>query len=144
MDYPCIPNAGAHTKNWTDCDTSERRRRPSNAEQSRSERPYICNGSQNLPTNASQFDGPDFSESVERRPSGLPVAPIHNSYGMFREYQGAFPTYDPESSTHLRQLCDSLDLEHGEDEDNMYPRFGTSLRAVRDNYFKPFLNATVW
>ncbi|KAI5990726.1 hypothetical protein EDD15DRAFT_2170099 [Pisolithus albus] len=68
----------------------------------------------------------------------------HNRYGMFREYQGAFPTYDPESSTHLGQLCDSHDLEQGEGEDDTYPRFGTSLRAIRDNYFKPFLNATVW
>ncbi|KAI5980895.1 hypothetical protein EDD15DRAFT_2380722 [Pisolithus albus] len=104
------------------------------------------------PQNSTPYEADTMDEAEISPGSSNSESPLitvrcthHNRYGMFREYQGAFPTYDPESSSHLGQLCDSHDLEQGEGEaDDMYPRFGTSLRAIRDNYFKPFLNVTVW
>ncbi|KAI6104251.1 hypothetical protein F5141DRAFT_1216779 [Pisolithus sp. B1] len=71
--------------------------------------------------------GEDEPGSESETPHSSMFCTHHNRYGMFREYQGSFPTYDPESSTHVGQLCDSHNLE-----------------AISNNYFKPFLNATVW
>ncbi|KIO02235.1 hypothetical protein M404DRAFT_28144 [Pisolithus tinctorius Marx 270] len=64
-------------------------------------------------------DGPpydaDAMDTVENQPGESPLSPIYhtdpNGYGMFREYEGGFPTYDPESSIHMEQLCDSHNLE---------------------------------
>jgi len=55
---------------------------------------------------------------------------------LFRQYEGTFPSYDPENFTVLENLCD----------DSIFQQSGHSNepREHRESYFAPFLNATVW
>ncbi|KAI6169922.1 hypothetical protein EDD17DRAFT_1683582 [Pisolithus thermaeus] len=56
---------------------------------------------------------------------------------LFRQYQGCYPSYDPENSTILEHLCDGPTFQRSQDSD-------IHLAKPRTSYFAPFLNATVW
>ncbi|KIJ04299.1 hypothetical protein PAXINDRAFT_94856, partial [Paxillus involutus ATCC 200175] len=73
----------------------------------------------------------------------------HNTYNIFRQYHGMFPTYDPENSAYFDQFSDSSTFSHVSDDcfhdRPWYGGFGSSLvEAIHQTYFAPFLNATTF
>ena len=94
--------------------------------------------------------GPEIDMDVDPIPSPTPsrhaASFVHtqsNGNDLFHQYLDCFPSHDPENSTTLSHLCDSPTFQREEaDEDTNLP--ASTLMSLRQNYFKPFLNATVW
>ena len=68
-------------------------------------------------------------------------SPVHvrtesDGNDLFRQYQGAFPSYDSENLTVLENLCDDSTFQQSE--------HNNEPGEHRESYFAPFLNATVW
>ena len=64
---------------------------------------------------------------------------------LFREYQDFFPSYDPENASSIHHICDAPTFQPSStDSDPSGPRSLPFVHTVRENYFEPFMNATVW
>ena len=64
---------------------------------------------------------------------------------LFREYQDFFPSYDPENASSIHHICDPPTFQpNSTDSDPSSPRSLPFVHTVQENYFKPFMNATVW
>ena len=82
----------------------------------------------------------DSDESNASRSSST-HSPVHvctdsDGNDLFRQYQGAFPSYDPKNLTVLENLCDDSTFQQSE--------HSNEPGEHRESYFAPFLNATVW
>ncbi|KAG1899307.1 uncharacterized protein F5891DRAFT_1189739 [Suillus fuscotomentosus] len=76
------------------------------------------------------------------------VCTEHDPFELFREYPHAFPTYDSENLSYFDHLCDAPTFSHVdggvEHEHPWWAGFGSSLEAIHQNYFTPFLNTTIF
>ncbi|KAG6329626.1 hypothetical protein ID866_9463 [Astraeus odoratus] len=93
----------------------------------------------------------DIEMDTNPGPSPSTVASAHyctitDGNDLFRQYQGCFPSYDPENSSSLEELCDSPTFQRCSSTDTHPPggsRFPSAV-CLREKYFTPFLNATAW
>jgi hypothetical protein len=70
-----------------------------------------------------------------------------NSFGLYRVYSGRLPTYDPDLVVRIDDVCDSGNFNIQPDVSLSRPwwsAFGSSLDTIQNNFFAPFLNATVF
>jgi hypothetical protein len=70
-----------------------------------------------------------------------------DSYGIFRSYPHSFPTFDPNNLMSLSHVSDSVHFPKTADQTGARPwwsGFGSSVASVKDDFFVPFLNATVF
>ncbi|KAG2149212.1 hypothetical protein DEU56DRAFT_729664, partial [Suillus clintonianus] len=70
-----------------------------------------------------------------------------DSYGLFHSYPNHFPTYNPDNLTSISHVSDSTHFVHTADQTGARPwwsGFSSSITSVKDNFFVPFLNATVF
>ena len=94
--------------------------------------------------------GPDLDMDMDPIPSPTSsgdatgyVRTESDGNDLFHQYLDCFPSHDPENSTSLSHLCDGPTFQHEEaDKDAQLP--ASPLASLRQNYFEPFLNATVW
>ncbi|KAG2342173.1 hypothetical protein BDR05DRAFT_976596 [Suillus weaverae] len=91
------------------------------------------------PTNAERASSCDAEDST-----------IHtdpNHYGIYRTYHGNLPTHNPDDLVSLASISDSPTFGRQREQIGARPwwsGFGSSLQAVKDNYFAPFLNVTTF
>ncbi|KAG1767894.1 hypothetical protein EV702DRAFT_946034, partial [Suillus placidus] len=70
-----------------------------------------------------------------------------NHYGIYRTYHGNLPTHNPDDLVSLASISDSPTFGRQREQIGARPwwsGFGSSLQAVKDNYFAPFLNVTTF
>ncbi|KAG2035902.1 hypothetical protein BDR03DRAFT_1012197 [Suillus americanus] len=70
-----------------------------------------------------------------------------DSYGIFCSYPYSFPTFDPNNLTSLLHVSDSVHFQKTADQTGACPwwsGFGSSLTSVKDGFFVPFLNVTIF
>ncbi|KAG0708357.1 hypothetical protein DFH29DRAFT_780850, partial [Suillus ampliporus] len=72
----------------------------------------------------------------------------HDAFELFRKYPHSFPTYDSENLSYFDHLCDALTFSHIDGgvkhERPWRAGFGSSLDAVHQDHFTPFLNASTF
>ncbi|KAG1811132.1 uncharacterized protein BJ212DRAFT_1483803 [Suillus subaureus] len=70
-----------------------------------------------------------------------------DSYGLYRSYPNHFPTYNSDNLTSISHVSDSPHFIHTADQTGARPwwsGFGSSATLVKDNFFIPFLNSTIF
>lgn len=70
-----------------------------------------------------------------------------NHYGIYRTYHGNLPTHNPDDLVSLASISDSPTFGRQHEQIGARPwwsGFGSSMQAVKDNYFAPFLNITTF
>ncbi|KAG2142742.1 uncharacterized protein EDB93DRAFT_1252205 [Suillus bovinus] len=70
-----------------------------------------------------------------------------DSYGLFRSYPNHFPTYNPDNLTSISHISDLTHFILTADQTGARPwwsGFGSSATSVKDNFFVPFLNSTIF
>ncbi|KAG2128672.1 uncharacterized protein EDB93DRAFT_1095871, partial [Suillus bovinus] len=68
-------------------------------------------------------------------------------YGLFQTYPNSFPLYNPDEITSLAHLSDSTHFASAQQPAAGRPwwsGFGTSMKTPTENFFVPFLNATIY
>jgi hypothetical protein len=90
-------------------------------------------------------DNAPRSQSPPGEPEYFTTAP--DSYGIFRSYPYSFPTSNPDNLTSLSHVSDSAHFLATADQTGARPwwsGFGSSVKSLQENFFVPFLNATVF
>ena len=91
------------------------------------------------------FEMEDANESSP--PSCISTEP--DCYGVYRTYFGPnLPSYDPDGITDINHLSDAPTFPVPQDQRRQaaswWSGFGASVRSVQNEYFAPFLNATIF
>ncbi|KIM52690.1 hypothetical protein SCLCIDRAFT_32443 [Scleroderma citrinum Foug A] len=89
-------------------------------------------------------------DGIEPIPS--PWSSTHSCYvctesdgnNLFCQYHDQFPSYDPENMNSMDQLCDGPMFQRTENDNTQCPLPHPLADCLKESYFTPFLNATVW
>ncbi|KAG1838715.1 hypothetical protein DFJ58DRAFT_845945 [Suillus subalutaceus] len=104
------------------------------------------------PDNESQVEPTDpiSLANAEQASSDAEDSIIHtnpNRYGIYRTYHGNLPTHSPDDLVSLASISDASTFGRRHELTGARPwwsGFGSSLQAVKVNYFAPFLNVTTF
>ena len=105
-----------------------------------------------LPSTPSPLPSPTISESLSNpldNAANITYETLPNSYGVYRSYASGCPSYTPDDLYSLGQVSDSRTFSQ---DPNPYAnanrpwwaKFGSSLQNAQNQYFAPFLNASVF
>ena len=89
-------------------------------------------------------------DGIEPIPS--PWSSTHSCYvrtesdgnNLFHQYHDQFPSYNPENMNSMDQLCDGPTFQRTENDNTQRPLPYPLANSLKESYFTPFLNATVW
>ncbi|KAG8214417.1 hypothetical protein J3R82DRAFT_9424 [Butyriboletus roseoflavus] len=86
----------------------------------------------------------DSSTSTSSSSGIIYICTESDGNNLFWQYQSNFPSYNPENTSSLDQLCDGQAFQHS-DPAPLILHLGSQLSvSLRESYFTPFLNTTIW
>jgi hypothetical protein len=113
----------------------------------RDDLPPIPNSAPALQHTPAVDNGPNEPDIPQATGETEYVTTEPDSYGLFRSYPNQFPTYNPDNLTSISHVSDSTHFIHTADQTGARPwwsGFGSSATSVKDNFFVPFLNSTIF
>ena len=107
----------------------------------------VLEHSHDSPHNESHDNIPpvDMEHPPESSADTIQTSP--NIYGIYRTYHNNLPTHNPDNLVSLASVSDAPTFGRAHEQIGARPwwsGFGSSLRAVQDNFFAPFLNVTTF
>ncbi|KAG8218021.1 hypothetical protein J3R82DRAFT_6216 [Butyriboletus roseoflavus] len=85
----------------------------------------------------------DSSTSTSSSSGVIYVCTESDGNNLFQQYQSNFPSYDPENTSLLDELCDGQAFQHSEPTPSTSHLGSQLLVSLHESYFAPFLNATI-
>ncbi|KAG8216605.1 hypothetical protein J3R82DRAFT_6791 [Butyriboletus roseoflavus] len=85
----------------------------------------------------------DSSTSTSSSSGIIYVCTESDGNNLFQQYQSNFPSYNPENTSSLDQLCDGQAFQHSDPAPSTSPLDSQLPVSLHESYFTPFLNATI-